>query len=429
MSTSYCRLLAIALMVPLFVIRQVAVMDLIPDEPLYFCNEQWPEDHHRQQYDLAQFIIVYTIPGSIICVSYGLIGSELWTEDKDLKRTESETSQGLAKNMMKGRKRVAKMLIALAVMFAICWLPYHIVSLYLDFHPGNTHFLNVLPYTIFLGHSNSALNPILYFYSSKGFRSILVRMFKCRKRPFKQVRRDNIIVRCTRNPGDGTTTAALTRRPFVRILSTTTRCQASRSGSLRLSRSNNSSLKSTSGTLRTSFKSNRSSNSNRLNDHHGPRVSFRDKCNKDNKVDNITNKKDKTDLQSSNQPICPQVHIIEPSYDEDHHNVDVDMPYHKRNFMEATISIPTTINEESSRHNSLVPVSRLSPSPSMQAIHEESVEVTQSGSDKDKFEALTIGITIKSSGASGSSNRELDVTVHNHDNDMHDTHQVIVLAD
>jgi hypothetical protein len=39
---------------------------------------------------------------------------------------------------MSGRKRVAKMLIALAVLFAVCWLPYYIVSLYLDFTTKDT---------------------------------------------------------------------------------------------------------------------------------------------------------------------------------------------------------------------------------------------------------------------------------------------------
>lgn len=47
--------------------------------------------------------------------------------------------------------------------------------------------------------------------------------------------------------------------------------------------------------------------------------------------------------------------------------------------MECTISVPTTINEESSRHNSLVPPIKPSPSPSINAISEanESVECNE----------------------------------------------------
>ena len=185
---------AICLMIPLLIVRKTSVVDIIPTEPVYFCGELWDDDIHRIQYDIVLFIIVYIIPGTVICSSYGMIGSELWSEDKNLKRTESETSQGIGKQMMLGRKRVAKMLVALAVLFALCWLPYYIVSLYLDFHPENKNLLLVLPYTIFLGHSNSAFNPILYFYSSRSFRKFLVRMLRCKKQRFKPTRRVSILV-------------------------------------------------------------------------------------------------------------------------------------------------------------------------------------------------------------------------------------------
>ena len=182
-------LIAICLMIPLLIVRKTAVVDIIPTEPVYFCGEHWDDDTQRIQYDIALFVLVYIIPGTVISSSYGMIGTELWTEDKDLKRTESETSKGIGKQMMQGRKRVAKMLIALAVLFAVCWLPYYIVSLYLDFHPETNKLLLILPYTIFLGHSNSAFNPILYFYSSPSFRKFLVRMLKCKKQRFKPTRR------------------------------------------------------------------------------------------------------------------------------------------------------------------------------------------------------------------------------------------------
>jgi hypothetical protein len=65
---------------------------------------------------MCLFVFVYIIPGIIICCAYSLIGNKLWTEDKNLQRTESETSKGIGKHVMSGRKRVAKMLIALAVL-------------------------------------------------------------------------------------------------------------------------------------------------------------------------------------------------------------------------------------------------------------------------------------------------------------------------
>ncbi|XP_060596397.1 QRFP-like peptide receptor isoform X1 [Ruditapes philippinarum] len=369
-------LLSIALMVPLIIVREISVMDIIPTEPVYFCGEHWTDDAQRQHYDLALFAIVYIIPGCIICTCYGLIGSELFNENKDLKRTESATSQVMAKQMMKGRKRVAKMLIALAVLFAICWLPYYCVSLYLDFYPEQTQLLVALPYTIFLGHSNSALNPILYFYSSKSFRCVLLRMFKCRRRRFKPARQENMIVRCTRN--NPNTTTALTRRPFVRMLSNTKPAS-------RFSRSSNNSLKSTSGSNRTSFKSTTSTRtSNRNNDFFNHQRNYKDMFRKELINDQIHEKK---------SPVirhCHEVLINQPTFQNQ--TSDTDKPYHKKSFMEATISIPTTINEESSRMNSIVPMSKLTPAPSMEAINEESSSTTNTQHDKNKIEMLTFAI-------------------------------------
>ena len=174
---------------------------------------------------------------------------------------------------------------------------------------------------------------------------------------------ENMIVRCTRNTA--TTTTALTRRPFIRILSSSS--QSTRSGSLRFSRSSNTSLKS-------------SSNSNRSADH------------------NMTSRDKRFDRKTD----CPVIAVIEPSFDDG----DVFDKKHKRAIMECTISVPTTINEESSRHNSLIPPDssrhnslvpqdssrhnslvppggRSSPCPSIQAITEASESIDSESNEAD----------------------------------------------
>ncbi|ESP05281.1 hypothetical protein LOTGIDRAFT_102897, partial [Lottia gigantea] len=175
-------ILSCSVMAPLLVYRKTQTLPLSPNESLHFCHEDWPSLKHRQIYDSCLFAIVYVIPGCIIATSYGLIGRQLWTEDENLKRSESEISRGMSQKIMVGRKRIAKMLIALAILFAACWLPYYIVTLYLDFETDQSDdFLLVLPFTIFLGHANSALNPILYFYTSQSFRKYLFKWINCNK--------------------------------------------------------------------------------------------------------------------------------------------------------------------------------------------------------------------------------------------------------
>lgn len=174
-------IISLVLMTPLLIVKRVEKYNILHKD-LQICVEIWPDQSYRQIYDLVLFCLVYIVPGGVIGTAYGMIGMELWKEDINLQRRESVTSQCIGKQMMLGRKKVAKMLIVLAVVFAICWLPYYIVSLYLDFNydsPSAMRFMSVLPFVILLGHANSALNPLLYFYSSKTFRTYLLKIFRC----------------------------------------------------------------------------------------------------------------------------------------------------------------------------------------------------------------------------------------------------------
>jgi len=53
-------------------------------------------------------------------------GRRLLTADKLLKRQSSVMSSHVGR-MMAGRRRVARMLLLVAVLFALSWLPYHAV--------------------------------------------------------------------------------------------------------------------------------------------------------------------------------------------------------------------------------------------------------------------------------------------------------------
>ncbi|KAL5021023.1 hypothetical protein ScPMuIL_000178, partial [Solemya velum] len=315
-------ILSIGIMTPLLVMRKIDVFQFL-GKRLTFCHERWPnEPMHRQTYDICLFIIVYIIPGTIITLSYGLIGKQLFTEDKNLQRTESLISTGIGRHVMSGRKRIAKMLIALSLLFAVCWLPYYIVNLYLDFEMNNfQNFLTVLPFTILLGHSNSAFNPILYFYSSKSFRRVLVRMLYCRDRRTGHNFQTNFLVQYKKN--SERRTQINNSKPLVRILSNSSLTSRTRStGSLRFSRTTNTSL--------------RSSNTSGKYHDNGGTLKDRDTYGKD----------------VAEEPLC-QENVHSPPNDDQ--SVDCKVSLRRRGIMDYVLSIPTTINEESSPSASTSP--------------------------------------------------------------------------
>ncbi|PWA26826.1 hypothetical protein CCH79_00000846 [Gambusia affinis] len=78
------------------------------------------------------------------------------------------------------KRRLLKIITTLVVVFAVCWLPFHLVKTadalsYVDLVPATCDFLRFLllahPYATCLAYINSCLNPFLYAFFDLRFRS------------------------------------------------------------------------------------------------------------------------------------------------------------------------------------------------------------------------------------------------------------------
>ncbi|CAH1775589.1 unnamed protein product [Owenia fusiformis] len=239
-----------AIMVPLIVVREVVFVHIF-DDSLPYCNEEWKSTRDRQLYDVFILIILFLIPGFIITTSYLKMGCHLWSEGRDLHTDRSFAHGSQIATVMAGRRRVARMLIVLTVIFAITWLPYNIVTVYINFvdkkkaEPS----LLVLPFTLWLAHAHSAFNPILYCFMNRNFRRGLRKLFRCR-RSHK---------RCEHGGagagGHGVVKTITKRRQLLRNLSSSSLFSRSNStsGSLKLTRTTSNSSTNT-RTSRNTFK-------------------------------------------------------------------------------------------------------------------------------------------------------------------------------
>ncbi|GAB1599445.1 trissin receptor-like [Argonauta hians] len=214
--TIFIWLSSVCIMSPMLYVKRLTSFPM-PEKTLYFCHEIWASLRQRILYDLCLFIIIYIFPGIITTTSYSLIGWRLLTEDSHLKRKDSSINKSISNNVMSGRRRVAKMLIVLAALFLFCWSPYHIINVYLDFELNQSkYFTHILSYTILLGHFNSALNPILYFYGSKTFRRAALRLIKCQKVRSTLRGPVHVVVRYSKkNEGN----IGINQNPVVKVLS------------------------------------------------------------------------------------------------------------------------------------------------------------------------------------------------------------------
>ena len=150
------------------------------------CEEHWPSIVLKHTYNFALVAILYVGPIIFISVGYLRIGSDLWREDSALHATTQNVTRSgnsVARHLLE-RRKVARMLFIIAVLFALSWLPFNVLLVTVDFLPFNVIKENgqlvryVYDFALWLGHANSAVNPICYCIMSQSFKRAFKLEFK-----------------------------------------------------------------------------------------------------------------------------------------------------------------------------------------------------------------------------------------------------------
>lgn len=102
------------------------------------------------------FVLLYALPLLFIATLYTVVCRKLWKQ-----KSPGVRSQTAVQNRETRKRKTVKMLIILVTVFAICWLPVHVMHLFLFFW-----YNTVIPTAIYLlsfwaCHSHSAINPLL----------------------------------------------------------------------------------------------------------------------------------------------------------------------------------------------------------------------------------------------------------------------------
>lgn len=131
--------------------------------PLSVCFEDWPRADMRRVYTTVMFIHVYLAPLGLISIMYGCIAAKL--------------SNNLRENRGRSRRKmkVVKMLIMVAVLFMVSWLPLWTLMLLTDYQDLDRQQIDFLssylfPVAHWLAFFNSGVNPIIYGFFNENFR-------------------------------------------------------------------------------------------------------------------------------------------------------------------------------------------------------------------------------------------------------------------
>ncbi|XP_072036358.1 galanin receptor type 1-like [Amphiura filiformis] len=133
-----------------------------------YCVERWNHTRHRPRYHIFLFLCGYALPFIVITVAYLRILCVLW-------RKFQPTSDGTQSNISKSKKKVTLMVCIVVTAFGFCWLPHHIINLWMGF--GDFEFTTATMifkiFSLSISSLNSSINPIIYSVMSDNFRHAL----------------------------------------------------------------------------------------------------------------------------------------------------------------------------------------------------------------------------------------------------------------
>ncbi|XP_065223915.1 orexin/Hypocretin receptor type 1-like [Planococcus citri] len=149
-------------------------------------------------YLTGKILLLYVFPLALMTFTYYNIVKVLWTSNNIPGHTETVkmmNSSGLYQNalnnrriptgsttesQLRSRRKAAKMLVAVVIMFAICYFPVHLLNVLRNTLPlyQNDYTAALSNLTHWLCYANSAINPIIYNFMSGKFRREFKRAFQ-----------------------------------------------------------------------------------------------------------------------------------------------------------------------------------------------------------------------------------------------------------
>ncbi|NXC47503.1 NPFF2 protein, partial [Penelope pileata] len=181
-------ILAIAIMCPSAVMLQVQEEKHIrvilgygnETRPVYWCREDWPNPGMRKIYTTVLFANIYLAPLSLIVIMYARISIALFNTAMP---TVGKQSQEQRHGVSKKKQKVIKMLIIVALLFILSWLPLWTLMMLSDYASLSDVQLQIIniyiyPFAHWLAFSNSSINPIIYGFLNENFRRGFQAAFK-----------------------------------------------------------------------------------------------------------------------------------------------------------------------------------------------------------------------------------------------------------
>ncbi|XP_028816159.1 neuropeptide Y receptor Y7 [Denticeps clupeoides] len=166
------------LAVPLAIFREYRYEDIAYiNLRIAVCSEKWPHGTNRDAiiYSLSMLLLQYVLPLSIITYAYVCIWMKLKNHVSPSSRSDS----------VYRRRNTTKMLALVVLVFAVCWLPFHMFQLASDLDLVLNFKEYKLLYTVFhiVAMCSTFTNPLLYGWMNQNYRNGFLMFFRCEHKP------------------------------------------------------------------------------------------------------------------------------------------------------------------------------------------------------------------------------------------------------
>ncbi|XP_056405821.1 LOW QUALITY PROTEIN: gastrin/cholecystokinin type B receptor-like [Hyla sarda] len=169
------------LCVPLLFMNKTQNLVLFPGKlALVVCTESWPSINMKLIYNFLLFCALYVFPVLFNLLICFLTSRRLWGASDTVL---DKNTWSLSGSRLKARKKIAKMVMALVLLFTLSWLPLYVVDIWIDINMAympsgrgtgaspHNWVLQMRPFAQWLGLTNSTLNPLCYCFVGNLYRS------------------------------------------------------------------------------------------------------------------------------------------------------------------------------------------------------------------------------------------------------------------
>ncbi|RZB84953.1 7tm 1 domain containing protein, partial [Asbolus verrucosus] len=174
-------LLGILIGSPSLIFFRTYTMPYKDGEERVICYPEWPDGPTNESmieyvYNVGFLFVTYVVPIGSMTYTYARIGIELWGS-----QSIGECTQRQMENI-RSKRRVVKMMMVVVIIFAVCWLPYHLYFIVISYFPeitSSTYIQETYLAIYWLAMSNSMYNPIIYCWMNARFRRGFKQFFSC----------------------------------------------------------------------------------------------------------------------------------------------------------------------------------------------------------------------------------------------------------